>query len=66
MPHVAISMIPGRSQQVKKELAIQIQEFMCKELNLDKDVVSVSIEDVPMEKWEEHMKQFPLETIFTR
>lgn len=66
MPHVAISMIPGRSREVKKELSIKVQDFICKELNLDKDVVSVSVEDIPMEKWEEHMKQFPPETILTR
>lgn len=66
MPHVAISMIPGRSREVKKELSIKVQDFICRELNLDKDVVSVSVEDIPMEKWEEHMKQFPSETILTR
>lgn len=65
MPHIAISMFPGRSREVKKELAVNVQEFICKELELDKSVVSVSVEDVPKDRWKEHMEQFSKETIFT-
>lgn len=65
MPHIAISMYPGRDQEVKKKLALSVQEFVSKELNLDKSVVSVSVEDVPKEQWVDHMKGIPEETIFT-
>lgn len=65
MPHIAISMIPGRNHEVKRELAIKVQDFICNELKLDKTVVSVSIEDIPKERWEDHMKRFAQETIFT-
>lgn len=65
MPHIAISMIPGRNHEVKRELALKVQDFICNELKLDKTVVSVSIEDVPKEQWEDHMKRFSQETIFT-
>lgn len=65
MPHIAISMYPGRDQEVKKKLALSVQEFVSKELNLDKSVVSVSVEDVPKEQWADHMKEIPEETIFT-
>lgn len=65
MPHIAISMYPGRDQEVKKKLALSVQEFVSKELNLDKSVVSVSVEDVPKEQWADHMKEIPEETMFT-
>lgn len=65
MPHIAISMIPGRNHEVKRELALKVQDFISSELKLDKTVVSVSIEDIAKEQWEDHMKRFSQETIFT-
>lgn len=65
MPHIAISMIPGRNHEVKRELALKVQDFICSELKLDKTVASVSIEDIPKEHWGDHMKKFSQETIFT-
>ena len=55
MPHVDITMIPGRNDQAKKEIAEKVQNFLAKELGIDKGFVSVSIEDIPKEKWQEHM-----------
>ncbi|MBT9779664.1 Tautomerase enzyme [Clostridium sp. MCC353] len=66
MPHVAISMIPGRDQNEKRDLAIRVQNFICEELNLEKSVVSVSIEEIPLERWDAHMEQIPPETILTK
>lgn len=65
MPHIAITMIPGRDRETKKSLALKVQEFICEELNLDSEFVSVSIEDVPGEAWTEHMKNFPEDIIYT-
>lgn len=56
MPHVDITMIPGRDQQAKLEIAKKVQKFLAEELKIDKNFVSVSIEDVPKEKWQEHME----------
>lgn len=65
MPHIAISMIPGRSREAKKELALKVQEFVCDQLELDSSIVSVSVEDILKENWEEHRKAFPKENIYT-
>ena len=48
MPHVDITMIPGRDDTAKKEIALKVQQFLAKELNIDEKFVSVSIEDVPI------------------
>ena len=64
MPHVLISMFPGRSREVKADLAVKVQEFLSQELALDKKVVSVSIEDIPMEDWAHSMERFPSDTMY--
>lgn len=56
MPHVDITMIPGRDDAAKKAIALKVQSFLAKELGLDEKFVSVSIEDVPKEEWESHMQ----------
>ena len=57
MPHVDITMIPGRDDTAKKEIALKVQQFLAKELNIDEKFVSVSIEDVPKEEWNAHMER---------
>ena len=47
MPHVDITMIPGRDDKAKKEIAEKVQNFLAKELGIDTGFVSVSIEDIP-------------------
>ncbi len=56
MPHIDITMYPGRDDKTKKELAIKLQQFMVDELKVDKSAVTVSIEDIPKEEWERHME----------
>ncbi|WP_314724565.1 tautomerase family protein [Enterocloster bolteae] len=56
MPHIDITMIPGRDDTTKKEIAIKVQRFLAKELNVDEKFVSVSIEDVEKEAWTAHME----------
>jgi len=58
MPHIDITMYPGRNDEIKNRLAEKVQQTVANELKVDKGVVSVSIEDVPKEKWDEHIKQF--------
>ena len=48
MPHIAITMIPGRDEATKRTLAQKAQEFMVKELGVEPKFVSVSIQDVPL------------------
>lgn len=65
MPHIAITMIPGRDRETKKAFALKVQEFVCEELKLEPEFVSVSIEDIPKEAWNEHMKNFSKDVLFT-
>ncbi len=64
MPHIDITMIPGRDDTVKKELAVKVQQFFSKELNIDKKFVSVSIEDVAKEEWTAHMERLKDKKMF--
>ena len=66
MPHVAITMIPGRNTQQKKALAEKVQELMTKELQIDGKFVSVSVEDIPMETWQKSMEKFPDDIMYVR
>ena len=66
MPHVAITMIPGRDDETKQALAKKTQAFLVQELGIDPKFVSVSIQDVPMEDWNQSMEQFPDEIMFVK
>ncbi len=55
MPHIDITMIPGRDKEAKLEIAKKVQIFLAEELKIEEKFVSVSIEDVPKEQWNEHM-----------
>ena len=66
MPHIAITMIPGRDNETKQALALKTQAFLVGELGIDPKFVSVSIQDIPKEKCAESMKQFPDEIMFVK
>lgn len=66
MPHVAITMIPGRDDETKKALALKTQAFLVEELGIDPKFVSVSIQDIPKEQWTKSMEQFPDEIMFVK
>lgn len=51
MPHITLQMYPGRSEELKKELAEALLEAASKTLGREKAHFSVSIEDVPQEEW---------------
>lgn len=64
MPHVDITMIPGRDDTAKREIAVKVQQFLAKELNIDEKFVSVSIEDVAREEWTSHMERLKDKKMF--
>lgn len=66
MPHVAITMIPGRNPQQKKELAKKVQDLLITEQQLDGKFISVSVEDIPMENWQQFMDKFPEEVMYVK
>ena len=66
MPHVAITMIPGRDRETKRALAQKTQAFLVKELGIDPKFVSVSILDIPLEDWAKSMEQFSEDILFVK
>lgn len=66
MPHVAITMIPGRDDKIKQALALKTQAFLVQELGINPKFVSVSIQDIPKEDWGKSMEQFPDEIMFVK
>lgn len=52
MPHIVIKMYPGRTEQVKKELAEKTRDFFVKKMNMDPKYFSVEIEEVEKENWQ--------------
>lgn len=66
MPHIAITMIPGRDDETKRALALKTQAFLVGELGIDPKLISVSIQDILKEEWSASMKQFPDEIMFVK
>ena len=66
MPHVAITMIPGRDEDTKRALAQKTQEFLVKELGVEPKFVSVSVQDIPMEDWQKSMEQFQDDILYVK
>ncbi|ABN51887.1 MAG TPA: 4-oxalocrotonate tautomerase [Hungateiclostridium thermocellum] len=51
MPHVIVKLWPGRTEEQKQELANRIAKDVIETLNAPQTSVSVSIQEVPREKW---------------
>lgn len=64
MPHVDITMIPGRDDEAKLEIARKVQVFLASELGIEEKFVSVSIEDVAKEDWAAHMESLADKKMF--
>jgi 4-oxalocrotonate tautomerase len=52
MPHIVIQMFPGRDDELKATVAREVVETASRVLGRGAEHFSVSIEDVPQEKWE--------------
>lgn len=55
MPHIAIKMYPGRTEEVKREIAEKTRDFLMKEMNMEAKYFSVSVEEVEKENWQEQV-----------
>ena len=64
MPHIAVSMLPWRSREVKQELAERLCNTLRETLDVDEKFISVSMEDVELKDWDDSMKRFPEENMF--
>lgn len=64
MPHISVTMFPGRDYKTKMNFSKALQEFAAQQLHISPDVVSVSVEDIEKEDWAGFIKNIPEETIF--
>lgn len=55
MPHIAIKMYPGRSEELKKNIAEKTRDFLAKEMGMEEKFFSVSVEDIEKDKWQKEV-----------
>lgn len=53
MPHIDIKMYPGRSEEMKNDIADGVADFLSEKMSMEKRYFSVSIEEVKKENWKE-------------
>ncbi|MBX9877530.1 MAG: tautomerase family protein [Candidatus Obscuribacterales bacterium] len=53
MPHVVVKLWPGRSEEVKKQIAERISKDISEIINKSEDSVSVAIEEINKDDWAE-------------
>ena len=66
MPHISVTMHPGRTPEQKKALAKALKTALTEFLGCPEGVVSVSVAEVPPEKWKEHLASFPEESVLIK
>ena len=59
MPHINISMYPGRDKEIKETPAKAMRDAMAKELNIDENVITVSICDIEKENFQDYINKIP-------
>lgn len=63
MPHIAVTMLPGRDWRTKQILAEKLCNTLIETLGVESKFVSVSVEDIEMREWESSMQRIPENTI---
>lgn len=57
MPHIIVKLYPGRSEESKHALVEKINQAVIDSLNIPDDVISVAVEEVAKEAWDEEVKK---------
>ena len=57
MPHISIKMLNGRTEEQKKSLSKALVDTLTKELNCNKNYVTVTIEDFTATEWQKIFKE---------
>ncbi len=66
MPHIAVTMYPGRSDEIKSRFAAKLTEFVSEELGVSPTAVSVSVEDIEKTDWEKHLASFDEKIMYVK
>ena len=53
MPHVIVKLWPGRTAKQKTDLSNRITEALKTSLDVTDTAISITIEEIPKEKWKE-------------
>jgi 4-oxalocrotonate tautomerase len=62
MPHVIVKLWPGKSEQQKKRLALEITHVVMTTLSCGEESVSVGIEEVDAKDWMEKVYNPEIQT----
>jgi 4-oxalocrotonate tautomerase len=57
MPHIAVSMYPGRDNETKRDIAKKLQQFYVETFGTDEEAVSVSIVEIPGDDFQQTIQQ---------
>ncbi|GAA4478553.1 tautomerase family protein [Enteractinococcus fodinae] len=57
MPHIAVSLYPGRDDATKRDIAEKLQQFYVETFGTDEEAVSVSIVEVPGEEFTQTIEE---------
>ncbi|HEX7511489.1 MAG TPA: 4-oxalocrotonate tautomerase family protein [Chitinivibrionales bacterium] len=57
MPHIIVKLYPGRTEEQKKKLADKITQAVIEAVNVPDDSISIGIEEIPKEQWDEAVKK---------
>ena len=52
MPHIQVSLYPGRDDELKNKMAKELKNTMVEKIGIPPEAISVSIEDVEPEDFE--------------
>lgn len=57
MPHVAVKLYPGRSEEQKQALALEVARTLMSVLGSKPESISIGIEEVTPEDWAERVNK---------
>ena len=66
MPHISVTMHPGRTPEQKEALAKALKKALVASLGCPEGVVSVSVAEVLPDNWKEHLASFPEESVLIK
>jgi 4-oxalocrotonate tautomerase len=57
MPHIIVKLWPGRTEEQKDKLVKKITKAVIKSIGVAEDTISIGIEEIPKERWDEDVKK---------
>lgn len=55
MPHLHVQLYPGRDKDTKKQLVSELEECLKHVLNSTSDSISISLEEIKPENWQQEV-----------